>query len=101
MDRLPTEQEQRQAYTALTRARDRLEQLAWRVEGICEVDPGVETHAVTLADIGLVAVLADDADDCGAQLQEFAGRLRSSIGGLQAHRETAEMTISTAQERLT
>jgi hypothetical protein len=101
MDRLPTEQEHEQVYTGLATERDRLQKLVWRVEDICEAAPSDLPQPVSLSEIGIVAVLADDADQVAGQLQEFAGRLRDSIGALEAHRDTSKLDHLDGRERLT
>jgi hypothetical protein len=92
---LPNEQEQAGAYDALMRARDRLEAITWRVEGIAQADRGDLPSPVTLAEIGTVAVIADDAERMAGELEQFAERLRGTIGALDVLRDTSETGIST------
>jgi len=89
---LPTEQQQAEGYDALMRAR-RLERITWDVEEISEAASRDELpRPVTLADIGVVAVIADDAASIADDLSGFAARLRDSIGWLDALREHARGT---------
>jgi hypothetical protein len=75
------------------RARDRLERITWDVEEISEAASRDELpRPVTLADIGVVAVIADDAASIADDLSGFAARLRDSIGWLDALREHARGT---------
>jgi hypothetical protein len=51
---------------------------------------------VTLAEIGTVAVIVDNAERMAGDVAQFAARLRDSIGGLSALQDTSETGISTA-----
>jgi hypothetical protein len=85
---LPTEQEQTEAYDALMRARDRLEAITWRVEGVSGATHASELpQPATFADIGIVATIADDAECFANNLREFADRLRDKIGVLDTLRD--------------
>jgi hypothetical protein len=93
---LPTAHDHEQAYDALMRARDQLEGIVWRVEGVCEAtDAGKLPQPVTLENIGVVAVMADDAERFAAELQQFAGRLRGRVGALDAYRDRSGSAVST------
>jgi hypothetical protein len=83
-------------YDALMHARDRLEAITWRVEGIALAERGEPPKPVTLAEIGTVAVIVDNAERMAGDIAQFAARLRDSIGGLSALQDTSETGISTA-----
>ncbi len=85
---LPNAQEQEQGSRDLMRAFDWLEGIVWRVEGVCEAtDAAKLPRPVTLEDIGVVAVIADDAERTAGELQEFASRLRAQVGALDSYRD--------------
>jgi hypothetical protein len=93
---LPNEQEQARTYDMLMRARDQLEAITWRVEGVSEAAHASELpRPATFADIGIVATVANDAECFANNLREFADRLRDKIGVLETLRDTSGSAIST------
>jgi hypothetical protein len=80
---LPAEQDAADAYRDLMRARDRLEALVWRVEGIGESSDGSDLpRPVTLEDIGIVSVIASDAERMAGEIADFATQLQDAISAL-------------------
>lgn len=91
---LPTAKTVDECFLALQAAFDVVERVTWDVDSIARLDePDAATPVVTYAKIGVVAAIAEDVDRRGRELQEFAERLRASIGGLSATRQ-----IQTAQD---
>jgi hypothetical protein len=82
---LPTATEVEQVETELRDAVDRVSSLAWRVEGILK-DDGRDIPAITLEQIGLVAVLTESIETYAQELAEVAQRLRKCVLSLDAVR---------------
>ena len=67
---------------------DRLEGLVWRIEGIAAAE-GTKIELpfeITLAHLGVLAVMADDLRNRMDDFRKFEGRLRSGIGDLDTIR---------------
>lgn len=83
---LPTEAEEKELYAAFGHAFNLLESLEFRIEGIAESGDGSDVPTITLADIGVVAVIASDVE---REIDEYTNKLnqiRRAVFSLEAIR---------------
>jgi hypothetical protein len=85
---LPTEEEGASVFAALQAGRGKLETLAVRVEWLAAVDE--LPFAVSLEQLGILAVMLSDVDAITDDLRKDAERIRNAISSLAAIRAEQE-----------
>lgn len=84
---LPTDAEADELFDAMQRVFDLLEDFAIRVGGVSESDVGEELpSAITLEDIGVVAIIVDTATRQADAFRRFSDQITGSVFALDAIR---------------
>ena len=93
---IPDKTEIEALYADMQTVFDQLESFWWRVGGISKCEGSDLPFPITLEQIGIVAVMADDAEERAQDFLDFARKLRRSIGTLDSIRRTQETRASSA-----